>query len=178
MKFRYVVGLTLATSTLLVSNALAEGIAVGAKIGSLGLGVEGVVAVIPSSLNFRVQANWLDYSSNFEVDDIDYDLDIDYGSIVGMLDYHPFENNFRISGGVVFNNNEVSVSGVLSDDEMIGDSIYSPEELGTLYGGVSMNDISPYVGLGFGNAVGPKNPDSYLSFSNLRCLAAVPEALP
>ena len=38
--------------------------------------------------------------------------------------------------------------------EMIGSTVYTPEEIGTLKGNLDYDDVAPYVGLGYGRAFG------------------------
>ena len=71
-----------------------------------------------------------------------------------MLDFHPFENGFRITGGLVLNNNEMELRGSTSDPTIdIGDQTYPTASVGELVGKATFDEFVPYVGIGYGNAV-------------------------
>jgi hypothetical protein len=64
-------------------------------------------------------------------------------------------SGFRLSAGAVVNDNEVSgtgqgVPGTLLE---IGDALFPAEEVGRLEAEVTFDDVVPYLGIGWGNAV-------------------------
>ena len=71
-----------------------------------------------------------------------------------LADWHPFANNFRFSAGVVRNDSKVKLDGTPTDEVEIGDHDYPPELVGTLTGQLDFEDMAPYIGIGFGNAIG------------------------
>jgi hypothetical protein len=48
---------------------------------------------------------------------------------------------------------DFDVRGRLTAPHMLGDAIYTPEEVGNLTGTVVTHDVSPYLGIGYGNPV-------------------------
>ena len=133
--------------------ARGEGVAAGLKIGTLGPGIE-AVGFLTSNLNLRVAGNYISLNINGGVDDIDYDADLRLASLEALLDFHPFENGFRITGGLVLNNNEMELKGTTSDPTIdIGDQTYPTASVGELIGKATFDEFVPYVGLGYGNAV-------------------------
>lgn len=134
-------------------SARAEGVAAGVKIGTLGPGVE-AVGYLTENLNLRLAGNYISLNLDGSVDDINYDADLRLASLEALLDFHPFENGFRITGGVVLNNNEIELKGS-SDNETIdiGDATYPSSAVGELVGKATFDEVVPYLGLGFGNAV-------------------------
>jgi len=137
---------------LSASSSRAEGLAAGVKIGTLGPGVE-VTGYIAETLNLRVGYNYLSWSYDRKINDINYDADLDLNTLLTTLDWHPFHNNFRISGGVAVDNNELKLSGTPTESTKIGDVTYTPEQIGTIKGTATFNKLAPYVGIGYGNAV-------------------------
>jgi len=123
--------------------------ALGLKIGTLGAGAEATFG-FSDYISLRGGVNYIDYSYDDEIDDIDYDLSLDYFSLAGMVDLHPFGGAFRISVGIVKNENDLALDATPSDDVTIGNTTYS--DAVTLTGDVDVEDVAPYVGIGFGNA--------------------------
>lgn len=132
------------------------GVALGAKIGTLGVGGEMTVGV-NQNMNLRGGGSWAAFSVNRKIEDVDYDLDLNLTAFPLLVDVHPFGNNFRISGGVIFQNRaKAELKATPNKDVTIGDHKYSPDVIGTLSGSIeSARRIAPYIGLGFGNAVEP-----------------------
>lgn len=129
-------------------------IALGLKAGTLGLGAELTIGIIEEALNLRAGGNYLHLRFSGKIKDVDYGVDLNMASVPVLLDYHPFFNNFRITGGVMYNHNRPSLDANLNKAQKIGDHEYTPEEIGTLTGRVAFNRFAPYAGIGFGNAVG------------------------
>ena len=134
---------------LTVSGASAIDAGVGVKIGTLGLGGDVTIGLHPR-LNLRGNANHLDLSTERDIDDISYDLNLDYESFAALLDWHPFANGFRLTGGVVFDDGNVTLDAESSEPQTIGGRTYTPAEMGTLTGTLDFDDTAVYAGLGFG----------------------------
>lgn len=124
--------------------------AVTGKGGTLGLGGEFTTGITPN-VNARVGLNMLDLDHDDELDDIEYDLGLDFYSFSALVDWHIFNDSFRISGGFISMNNEIDLDATPTESEEIGDFTYSPAEIGTLTGGVDIDGLAPYVGIGWGN---------------------------
>jgi hypothetical protein len=132
------------------------GFGVGVKVGTLGLGGDVSLPIIPDRLNMRMSGNYLDFSYDGTADDIDYEFTLDFKDLMLLGDWHPFANNFRVSGGVVWHDgSKVKLMGTPTDNVTIGDHEYTPEQIGTLNGELAFENAAPYVGIGFGNAIGP-----------------------
>lgn len=147
-------------AALCCTNVFAEetehdgsGIAISGKVSTLGLGAD-LTLRLSDHINLRAEANWLQWDTDFTVDDIDFDYDIDQTSFGGYIDYHPFANHFRITGGILSGDQSSTLDAVLSESVTIGDNTYSASDIGTLTGTVEGDsDTIPYIGIGFGNAV-------------------------
>lgn len=137
------------------------GFALGVKVGTLGFGADASV-YLDDWVNFRASGAILPFSYKDTIDDIDFDLDVDFKTAMFLLDFFPFEGgNFRISGGVVLLDNSLTLDATPTDSEEIGDNVYTPEEIGTIDGYVDFDPVAPYIGIGYGNAV---LPDASLTF--------------
>ena len=161
---RRALGLAVCAGLLTLSTAQAQtrseghawpGFAVGVKVGTLGLGADLSLPIVPDRLNLRLSGNYLNYSYDGTADDIDYEFKLDFKTATLLVDWHPFANNFRISAGVVRNDSKVKLDGTPTDEVTIGDHDYPPELVGTLTGQLDFKDVAPYIGIGFGNAIGP-----------------------
>lgn len=136
-------GLGLCTTA---ATAQAEGFALGAKLGTTGLGLEGTVG-LRDHLNLRGGVYGLDYSRELEEDGIEYDGDLELRSAALLADWHPFGGGFRVSAGGYYNGNEFSGSAEGSLD--IGNNTYDARLDAT----VDWDGFAPYLGVGYGNAV-------------------------
>jgi hypothetical protein len=146
--------LTVAMSLPQQAAAADTGIALGARLGLRGVGIDLTGRVLDGYLNVRGGYNWLDVDYDAETDDVEYTIAADLTGYNAWLDYHPFKNHFRISAGAVFNGDGVDATADLADSTSIGGNEYTPEQVGTLSGTITLtSEISPYIGIGFGNPV-------------------------
>jgi hypothetical protein len=138
-------------------------IGVGVKGSTLGIGGEVTVGLTPG-FNLRSGYNGFTYDGTASESDIKYDYSLKLSSIPVLLDWHPFDaSGFRLTAGALFNSNEVKATGTPSGTYKIGDVTYLATDVGTLTGKVTFNDVAPFLGIGWGNAVG-KNSALSLAF--------------
>ncbi|MFT5142296.1 MAG: hypothetical protein ACI80V_000827 [Rhodothermales bacterium] len=141
-------------------------IGIGLRAGTLGPGIEVAYAISPK-LSVRATGSYLTHSRTEEIDEDDITLELDAKATVGafgaLLDFHPFGNFFRLTGGVTVNLFDVAANGLPTDDYCFGDSIggvcdgkvFSPDRMGTFGANVSYaSSIAPYAGIGFGKIAG------------------------
>ncbi len=93
---------------------------------------------------------------------MEFETEIKWASVPLLVDWHIFGNNFRLTGGAIYNRNKAKLNAKLREQEKIGDHYYNPEEIGTLKGTVDFKKWAPYAGIGYGNAVG--GPDTVWNF--------------
>lgn len=129
LKFFLIVSTLL--SSLTCSNSNAEvgnnNFAIGAKIGSGGLGLDGR-AMITNGLYGRLGVNYFKYNAklNIEGDKLVSKLKINFLTVPIMLDYHPFnESGFRLSVGIAYNDNNISTNGTPTESVKIDNVTYS-----------------------------------------------------
>ncbi len=148
MKNRYNLVFTVLVSMFLfaaISTATAEeGVGFGVKAGTLGGGVELSASLIENT-RIRGGFNYLTFSFDSTISDINYDFENDFNSLSLLLDWHPFGSSFFLSGGVYFNNNSISVDGTV-DGSIIASEI---SRLVSLSGNVEFQPVAPYAGLGW-----------------------------
>lgn len=143
--------LVLMGAALLPSMVLAEGTAVGLKVSTLGAGAE-LVKSFNEHINGRLSAQYYKYSDNYASSSVNYDGDLELKSILGTLDYYPFETIVHFSAGALINGNKInlrarSLNGVSSDNNLVA------ALFGDLNGEATSNTVAPYLGFGFGNPV-------------------------
>jgi hypothetical protein len=145
---RFQVVLGLACFGLISTNAEAMDAAVTAKLGTLGLGVEGTFG-LNEHFNARLGLNKFNYDRTESLSDIEYDLDLKWQSISLLADWYPFGNPFRFTAGLMNNGNELSGSST-SSSLTIGDTDYV--DIG-LDAKLDFDATAPYLGIGWGNAL-------------------------
>ncbi|NHA15704.1 hypothetical protein [Thioalkalivibrio sp. XN279] len=148
MKTRLAFAVPCALALLLGGHgAAAENFALGAKAGTTGLGLEGTFRM-SEAFNLRGGFYAFDYSTDIEENGIQYDGDLELSNLGLFADWHPFTGAFRVSVGGVQSGNAFGGS---ADGELdVGDNTY----LAQLQADVDWDGFAPYLGIGWGNAVG------------------------
>ena len=146
-------GFTVLLLVLAASPGAAQ-VALGAKAGTLGAGAELTVG-LSRQLNTRLGVNGFNYSERREASDIEYDGEASLRTATALLDWHPGGRGFRLTGGVVYNDTEVTGSSLppASGVYDLGGVPVPVSILGTLDAKADFDPVVPYVGLGWGNAV-------------------------
>lgn len=126
-------------AALLIASpgAFAADWGIGARAGTLGLGVDISRSFTPF-FNARIGVNGYEYDFDVDGDQIDYDGDIELDSYHALVDFHPFTGGFRLTGGLVRNNNQVVATGTTSGG-------------GEADAKVEWDKNAPYAGIGWGN---------------------------
>lgn len=122
--------------------------AVALKVGALGLGVE-----YTRAFGDRIALRGAFYGSNYGTDseesDIEYQIDLVWDSFSVGIDLHPGRGPFRLSVGYMSNENRLEAVSTPTGNETIGDTVYTPAQIGTLNGLVTFDDSAAYAGLGW-----------------------------
>jgi hypothetical protein len=126
---------------------------IGAKAGTLGVGAE-LTKRIATDINARVGFNMLDYDFDAQIEDIDYDFGLKLRSFTALVDWHIFDDPFRLTGGLMSMNNKVDLDATVSQNVVVGNHSYTPGEVGTLSGSADLDGVAPYIGIGWGNLIG------------------------
>lgn len=137
----------------LAGSAHAAG--VGVRVGTTGVGADLGVRLLPT-LSARVGYSGLSVGTDVDVTDIDYDADLKLANLSLLLDFSPLPGPFRITGGLVLNDNKVDVTGRPTNGSYrINGTTYPAATVGSLAGTVkSGNRAAPYIGVGYGNVAG------------------------
>lgn len=126
------------------------GIGLSLKVGSLGAGGD-LTLGISENFNMRAGIGYFTWTHHFNDSATDQkDLKLDLLNIPITLDWHPITGNgFRISAGVMFNNDRGELSATAGQSISINDHDYI---VSAFNGTVDFNRMGPYLGIGYGNA--------------------------
>jgi hypothetical protein len=144
-------GAALAAACVLVAFPAAAGDFGAGIVGStLGLGADAGYR-FNRYLGLRAGAYAFRYDTDGEQQGIDYDVELELAQAAAYLDWHPFGGVFRLTGGVVVNDNSVTGTGrpdPLGNYE-IGGVTFTAAQAGQLTGAARFDRTVPYAGLGF-----------------------------
>lgn len=152
--------LALVTVTLMIlvfalpaaaAESTAEGgpATLGAKIGTLGIGIGGEYR-LSESFGLGLGANYFKYDFDFTAEEITYDAELNLASATFLAHYYPKKGRFRLTGGLAFNGNDIDATSQGDDTFEIGDTTYTAAQVGTIEGKIDFRNVAPYLGLGWG----------------------------
>jgi len=154
---RKVRGLLLAAAAAVALGAggarAGEGPAVGVGGSTLGLGAWLGFAV-GEQVGLRVAANGFDYDYDGTEAGIPYSLTLKLRSAGAFLDWHPGGRGFRVTVGILGNGNEITAKAEAQTSYVIGGTTYTAADVGTLTAQVDFRRAAPYLGIGWGGAIG------------------------
>jgi hypothetical protein len=129
--------------------AAAQGFGLGVKAGTIGVGVEGALA-LGSMVNLRAGGALLPVSFDATLEDIDWTIELPSSYLQVGLDLYPTGGGFRLMGGLLYKPDEPRLEADLTSSQEIGGREYTPAEIGTLVGSVESSSLAPFLGIGFG----------------------------
>ncbi len=136
----------------------------GIRGGTLGGGIELGIG-LTDTVALRAGVNYLRFSFDSTISNIDYEMEPEFANGSLLLDWYPFDGVFRVTGGLFYNRNEVSLTGTPRRDtylsgyevpagyahlEYLADTV-------RVHGTVEFNTFSPYLGIGW-NSNRERNP--------------------
>ncbi len=128
----------------------AGGVGLTVKAGTLGGGLEATIGA-SDYLGFRFGVNMMNAGPSLSQDEGTIKTDLDWLSYGALVDLHLFGGGFRISGGGLINKNKFKMTADLTKSVELNNQEYY---LDSLDGQVTFSELAPYVGIGYGNAVG------------------------
>ena len=131
---------------LTAPSAQAEGL--GAIVDAGMLGVE-FSANTSSHLSDPAGTEFFGYDFSDEFEGIDLGMKREPRPVAAMLDWHPAGGSFQFSGGMLFNQNELSANARPDESRDIGRAEYPAALVGELTGDVDFDVYAPYIGLGW-----------------------------
>lgn len=131
--------------TIESQRSFMSGFSLGANMGTLGVGINLSHFIYKDYLDLRFNANYFQYNSDIASNPYAIKMNT-YGM---LLDYKPFGGNFRISGGLYYNNNSLSLNA--GNSLYLNGQTYTSDQISNASSSITFNPISPYVGVGFGS---------------------------
>jgi hypothetical protein len=135
-----------------------SGWAIVPEISTLGLGGH-VVRKITPQINGRAGINLFKLGFNIEDDssevNTNYEVDLNLLNVSTLVDFHPMKKSgFRLTSGLVFNNNNVEGTATTNEEIEIGDQTFTADQVGSVDADIEVTrSVAPYLGIGWGNAV-------------------------
>ncbi len=132
----------------------ADAWAIGAKVSTLGVGFE-VSRMFGDAFALRGVFNGYRTGLRENVNDVDYKGKLDLKSAGLIADWHPLGTGFRVSAGLLVNRSELRIDARPNSRtfELAGKT-YDASDVGAAEGDAHVNSVSPYLGVGFGGALG------------------------
>jgi len=137
-----------------------NGVAAGPHVSTLGPGAD-VSVRLNNWLVLRGEGNYLPFTYDGTYSSVPYSIDVEFASVGGAFDLHPFGNGFLISGGVFWNGNQANATSTPATNVTIGDQTFTPSQIGTLNGEVRYNRVAPFMGLGYDSTHYTEGPFSF-----------------
>lgn len=122
-------------------------ITIAASAGSLGIGPEVGWRPLPA-FGIRASASLLGLGHDVDVGDINYHGDLKLRSFGVTADLYPFENGFRLSAGLRRSRNRIDLVATPREAVTVGQTVYTPEQIGTIEGKVRARRYAPTLTLG------------------------------
>lgn len=139
---------------------LASGLASAANVGITGdIGTTGVgfhlSVPLSDQITFRGGVNYFDYKYSSSTSNVNYDFKLQLNTWDVLVDYAPFDGYFRLTGGLVYNNNQIKATGKPNSNGTytLNGHVYSASNSGNLDGKVDFRKIAPYLGIGWASPV-------------------------
>lgn len=130
------------------------GMGLGVKIGTFGPGVE-LIAAFNDKLHLRLGGNSMGVKYTYS----DLDLEVKASAEVRLQDVSLLLNYqlarvLFVSGGFIYNNNEIKLIGFPTGSIVIGDVTVGPDDGSTLTARIRPgSNINPYAGIGIGRSL-------------------------
>lgn len=152
---KFLVSVPIAVWAMLASVSSLADTSLGLRVSTLGAGVE-LAHAFGERFGIRIGANGLKYDTTDTYQDVEYDANLKLATGQLLFDWFPFSNNFRFSGGGMYNGNKLTLAGKPSANGTytFNGTTYNASDVGTVDGKVDFNKFAPYLGLGYGRPVG------------------------
>ena len=118
----------------------AQAAGIGVRAGTTGIGADVAWGIAPT-LSARVGYSGLKWDHDVETSNGDYDGKLKLSNVNGMIDFHPLGPVFRITGGVILNDNKYDLRGTVGGRAVSG--TVEPSR-----------SAAPYLGVGWGTVAG------------------------
>lgn len=132
----------LVVAAALIAAGAAQAAGVGIRAGTTGLGADVAWKIAPA-IDARLGYSGLKWGYNINTSNASYDGDLKLSNLSGLLDFHPLGPMFRLTGGVILNDNKYKATGRPSAVPGSFNATVAPA-----------HRAAPYLGVGWGNVAG------------------------
>src|SRR5580765_7077583 len=116
---------------------------IGIRAGTTGIGGDLAFNVAPT-IDARVGYSALKWGHDLDTSNVSYKGDAKLSNLNALLDFHPLGPIFRLTGGIILNNNRYEATG--RPNFGLPGSFNAKVEAG--------HKAAPYLGVGWGNVAG------------------------
>ena len=89
---------------------------------------------------------------DFAISGVDYESEVELDTLFGIVDWYPWGNRFRLSGGLVSNSNQIKGTAAASNGELeFNNVVFSLADAGKVTYDAEFQPLVGYIGLGWGN---------------------------
>lgn len=120
----------------------AQAAGIGVRAGTTGIGADVAWGIAPA-VSARVGYSTLKWGYDVNTSNASYNGDLKLSNLSGLLDFHPLGPVFRITGGVILNDNKYQATGHPSAVPGSFSATVEPA-----------HRAAPYLGIGWGNVSG------------------------
>jgi len=156
-QLRHCLRAAVAAALLHAALAHANDLAVSLDAGTTGLGAH-LTAPLAASVNVRAGMNYLSHSFERNVNGLDYHLKLKLHTVDLLADWYVIPaSRFHVTGGAVYNGSKFDALALTdsSGNYRVNGRTYPGALVGKVFGKVDFRKTAPYLGIGWGNAVGP-----------------------
>lgn len=124
-----------------------DGLSIGLKAGSLGIGYE-AAKPLNRFFDLRIGTTQGRANGSLNVQHIHYAAGFESDTVMAAIDIHPTKGGFYLSGGGMLNNNKITLSNKPNklNSVKIGNTLVTK---GRIDAEVTFTDITPYAGFGY-----------------------------
>lgn len=135
-----------AVCVIAAPGASAAGVGIELHGGTLGAGA-GLDIGLSDNVGARVGFNRFSTDEDWTEGDLDYDADLELDSVHALLDWHPFGGVFRVTGGLLANDNRLEGGANVETGDQVGNATAAND--GRIGAEISFDDSAPYLGIGW-----------------------------
>jgi hypothetical protein len=146
--------LILGAATLVAAPVRGQNLDLAFHLGTMGLGAD-LSLPVGRDVGLRASLNYIPFDINIDEDSIEYTLELPTPQVLLLADFYPI-GRFRLSGGIMISTRDIKGRGELAEPIEIGNTVYTPAEVGTVSATIRTRSVSPYIGIGFGNPTGSR----------------------
>lgn len=138
------------------------GMGIGIKMSTFGPGVEVIAAVSPK-FHLRLGGTYMHYTYHYDDRNVDVNGNADsHLSSISLFANYQLARVFFVTGGILYNMNEIGLDGFFTKSMTVGSMNVSPEKIGTVNLKIKPgSSLTPYAGIGLGRSLSKNNIVSF-----------------